>query len=149
MNKVTVKLSFSSNNVLVTSVPLLFFAGGAGSLLPPRSGRRHAHPDGGRLGEPRAERSGDHRSGAGPDGAGAGGRQVGGQRSTFLQGEEGHPDVSGGPAERSQRRHPALTLGQQPSPPPPQKGFLVTVLIVFRLKATFLFCMLCFVATAR
>lgn len=93
----------------------LLLAGGAGSLLPPGSGRRHAHSDGGRLGEPGAERGGHHRPGAGVDGAGAGGRQAGGQRTAFLQREERHPDVSRGPAQRSQHCHPALALEQRPS----------------------------------
>lgn len=103
-------------------------AGGAGSLLPPGPGRRHAHPDGGRLGEPGTERGGNHRSGAGLNGARAGGRQAGGQRAAILQRKEGHPDVGRGSAQRSQRSHSALTLNVRIAD---GVGFLVTVLITF------------------
>lgn len=88
----------------------LVFAGGAGSLLPPGSGRRHAHTDGRRLGEPRAERGGHDCAGVGLHGARTGGRQAGGQRTAFLQREERHPDVSRGSAQCSQHCHPAVTL---------------------------------------
>lgn len=102
----------SSNRSSKASKFLLMpkLTGGAGSLLPPGLGRRHAHPDGGGLGEPGAERGGNHRSGAGLNGAGAGGRQAGRQRTAVLQRKEGHPDVGCGSAQCRQRRHSAIAL---------------------------------------
>lgn len=85
--------------------------GGPGSLLPPGTGRRHAHSDGGRLGEPGAGGGEHHQPGAGGDRARAGGRTAGRTWAALLQGKEGHPHAGRGAAGSSQQhRDTALRL---------------------------------------